>query len=506
MGNYHLSRYDIILPFEDIDGKALLANGVYGAYDVVPLSCIDSIKSGGEGLGEELFERLKKRGHLVKESAEEELKNASLLTRCWWLLPYRSIIDLVIMPTYNCNFRCDYCYERKRLEKGNEWLGHSMSDEVLDAVFTQIDEYIRQGRHIRNVFLYGGEPLLRTNKKQVEYIINACHDREIKLICVTNGYDLDGYIDILEPDWFDFLQITVDGPREVHDKRRYLAGGQGSYEKIMKNISLVLEKGLRVHLRTNINRSNLESVMELPKEFEKRGFLKYPNFYWYFKATIGCFEDDPNNAITDLEMYETMKASGIDKKTALQHCMLYGQITRRVGGALAKETYPPLRPAACGAESDMLVVDPDGKLYTCWDVVSMEEYTVGYTDLEAKRFRFDLNFPKWRGRTADRLEDCEACPMMMVCGGGCAIESEHAYGTMNKGFCGTFKEAFEEVVPYICSKKYKESGEKELSGSWYDLLLNITDEEKELLLSTMSQLEAQKILKKYLNRYERIFR
>jgi uncharacterized protein len=96
--------------------------------------------------------------------------------------------------------------------------------------------------------------------------------------------------------------------------------------------------------------------------------------------------------------------------------------------------------------------------------------------------------------------------MMMVCGGGCAIESEHAYGTMNKGFCGTFKEAFEEVVPYICSKKYKESGEKELSGSWYDLLLNITDEEKEILLSTMSQLEAQKILKKYLNRYERIFR
>ena len=97
MGNDHLSRYDIILPFEDVDGKALLANGVYGAYDVVPLSCIENLKSGGEGLDEELSERLKKRGHRVKESEEEELKNASLLTRCWWLLPYRAIMDLVIM-------------------------------------------------------------------------------------------------------------------------------------------------------------------------------------------------------------------------------------------------------------------------------------------------------------------------------------------------------------------------------------------------------------------------
>ena len=58
MADYHLSRYDMILPLEEVEGKALLANGVYGAYDVVPLSCIDSIKSGGEWLDEELFERL----------------------------------------------------------------------------------------------------------------------------------------------------------------------------------------------------------------------------------------------------------------------------------------------------------------------------------------------------------------------------------------------------------------------------------------------------------------
>ena len=205
-------------------------------------------------------------------------------------------------------------------------------------------------------------------------------------------------------------------------------------------------------------------------------------------------------------MYEAMQAHGIDRETSMKHCMVYGQVIRRVGSAISKQGYPHLRPAACGAESDMLVVDPGGKLYTCWDVVSMDEYTVGYTDLETKRFVFDLGFSKWRTRTADKLDNCADCPVMMVCGGGCAIESDHAFGTINKGFCGTFREAYDEVTPYICKKRYDETGDKELSASWYDLIGNITHEEKQTILSTMSQNETYTILKKYLNKMPGIFR
>ena len=507
MEKYHLSTYDIIVPFQNIKtGEALLANGVYGAYDVIDAHEAELIEKGSMGeLPEETKERLIKRGHIVQEEPQQERENAALLSRAYFLLPYRTLMDIVIMPTYNCNFRCDYCYERKRLERGGEWLGHTMKKEVMDAVWGQIDEYIRQNRVIRHVFLYGGEPLLATNRPQVEEIVEGCKKRGIEMICVTNGYDLDKYIDLLKTVKFDFIQVTVDGPREVHDKRRYLAGGQGSYERIMKNVKLALDAGIRIHLRTNINRSNLESAMKLPKEYKERGLLDYPEFYWYFKATIGCFEDDPANAITDEEMFNEMLKSGMERKDAVQHCMMYSQALSRVGKALKRDSYPFLRPASCGAESDMLVVDPDGLLYTCWDVVSMEEYAVGYTDVESQRFIFDFSFTKWRNRTADKIEDCSTCPMMFVCGGGCAIEADHAYGSINNGFCGSFKEAFKEAAGLICEKDYLESGKRALSGSWYDLIAGISQEDRETFMSTMNQKQAQDILKKYMTAFDKIF-
>ena len=107
---------------------------------------------------------------------------------------------------------------------------------------------------------------MASNRPQVEEIVNGCKKRGIEMVCVTNGYDLDKYIDLIKEVKFDFIQVTVDGPKQVHDKRRILAGGQGSYDRIMKNVELALKAGIRIHLRTNINRSNLESSMELVNE------------------------------------------------------------------------------------------------------------------------------------------------------------------------------------------------------------------------------------------------
>lgn len=37
---------------------------------------------------------------------------------------------------------------------------------------------------------------------------------------ITNGYDLDSYIDLLKEFSFKNLQITLDGKKEVNDRRR----------------------------------------------------------------------------------------------------------------------------------------------------------------------------------------------------------------------------------------------------------------------------------------------
>ncbi len=504
-----VSDYEMIFPLPETDGEMLLVNGLYGAYDIVTSEEAAAIEAGREDVSSlsalcgETLSRLLSRGHLVRFTSEQERENARILSRAYWMIPYKNTMDIVLLPTYNCNFRCSYCFERNRLERGQEWLSRIMQPGMLDAIFSQLERYQKSGVKVKHCILYGGEPLLFSNRSVVEEICSRSRALGIPLICVTNGYELDKFIDLISEHDFDFLQITVDGVGEVHDCRRYLAGGQGSYDRIMDNISLALKNDISIHLRINVNRGNLESAMALPAEFRARGFTDNPKFLYYFKATTACFEDDPENAVTDKTLFEALCAAG--ENDSVGHCRVYTDMSNRVVRAIKGDSYPPLSPAHCGAESNMLVVDPDGLLYACWDVVSMEEYAVGFTDEEHGRFLFNFDFPKWRTRTVDRMPECAACPMLMLCGGGCAVESENTYGDRMRGFCGSVREAYAYVAPRVCEKVFSREGRREMSLSLYELFDNISEDERNVLLNTTSQREAYDILKSKLTRAARIF-
>ena len=506
-----VSQFETILPLPGDDSRALAVNGLYGAMDVIPAEAGRLLEQSGNqaalsgSLSGDLEKRLALRGHLVPGDGDWERENAALLSRLHWLVPYRRFVDIVIMPTYNCNFRCGYCFERARLDRGPEWLARSMSAETLDALFRQLDAFGRRGISVRKMVLYGGEPLLRVNRPLVAEIIRRSAERGIRLIAVTNGYDLDHFIDLFPEDLTDFLQITVDGPAPVHDSRRFLAGGQGTFERIMRNIALALEHRITVNVRTNVHRANLKDAFSLMEDYRARGLTGNPYFHFYYKATLGCFEDDPANAISDEELFHALLDAGLDRKQAISLSRVHQGMAHFTLEAFKKEGYPQIRPAFCGAHSDMIVVDPDGTLYACWDMVSMEEHSVGFLDAESGKFMYNFNFPKWRTRTVDRMPDCRDCPVSMLCGGGCSVESDGTYGDRNRGFCGSMKEAVRDVLPLYCAEEYARTGESALTLSFYDLIRGLTAEERKELLTTTDSGWTWEIAKKYLNQGRKIF-
>lgn len=508
---FRVSCYELLYPFPHRPEFFAAVNGLYGAYDVITAEEAGILEKAREkpsmlaALAPETRNRLSHRGHLVSESPEEERENVRIMSRIYWLMAYQGSTDLVILPTYNCNFRCEYCFERARLEKGSSWLSRTMTSGMADAIFRQMEAYQKRGIRLKRCFLYGGEPLLQTNREIVSEIIGHAERLGMKLACVTNGYELDHFIDLLKDHSFSFLQITVDGVGETHDARRYLAGGQGTYERIMDNISLALHNGISVHLRINVNRSNLESAMHLPEAFRERGFMDQPGFHYYFKATTACFEDDPANAITEQELFRMLCDSGIVTPEDVSHSRVYYDMASRVMRALKKETYPPLSPAHCGAESNMLVVDPEGVIYACWDLVSMEEHAIGFTDEASGRFLFNFDFSKWRTRTVDNMQECAVCPYLMVCGGGCATESLYGYGDMRKGTCGSVREAFDYAASRICEKRFGHDGERIQSLSLYDLFDGLSPEERQTLSETIDTEVCKRILRSRLKASDHYF-
>ena len=167
-------------------------------------------------------------------------------------------LELTILPTEKCNFRCTYCYED--FEHGR------MADHVLEGIENLIE---RRGPGLEKLSLswFGGEPLLAKSVvlRISKYALEASrrHGFFFQGGLTTNAYTLDRKLarQLLDLNQ-EFFQITLDGWGEVHDRTRRLANGGGTFSTIWENIWALREQPhvfdclLRIHLTPE----NIEST------------------------------------------------------------------------------------------------------------------------------------------------------------------------------------------------------------------------------------------------------
>lgn len=444
------SKYNIYLKLGKKENKNLIVQGYRGSFDVVNDNIVEILKEAEEDytvlnkLSAEDLEVLKKRGYVTEQNEEEEYGTIEKISDILNQVCCNSI-TVTIMPTYNCNFRCEYCFEQNLLEKGKEWLCGKMTTQMVDAIFAQLKSYKEEGKKVTSIYLFGGEPLLRTNKDIVSYICEKSRELELPISCISNGYDLNEYIDLIKEYKFDKIQITVDGIGKEHDKRRFLAGGQGSYERIMNNIELALENGINITVRTNVNKKNTESVKTLMEEYQRRGWIGKENFHYYFKSTLRCYEE-VGTALSDVELMRKLADTYGETMDRFQFNSIYQSLCNSIQYMLVNNTIAPLRSGYCGAHTGMYTIDPYGDIYPCWDVLSQEDCKIGSVDVEEGKFVFNNHHDQWKKRTVDKLSDCKSCRYMLFCGGGCSAQAKVINNDINKVFCDDFTQIFDEIA------------------------------------------------------------
>lgn len=101
------------------------------------------------------------------------------------------------------------------------------------------------------MLLYGGEPLLKKNQEVVKYIVNKGVSLGYRFAAISNGFELENYEDILGPDKLGALQITIDDPRDQHNTIRVHQDGFPTFDKILSNVEMALNKGCKVSVRMN---------------------------------------------------------------------------------------------------------------------------------------------------------------------------------------------------------------------------------------------------------------
>lgn len=516
-----LSTYEIILPLIGKDEKEiadyrLMVNGLYGAFDIVEQADCEKISAGKFGeLPLALLERLLIRGHLTRKSESEELADMKLLSRLNKKVYGGYSIGLIIMPTYDCNFRCPYCFEQHRLNKGKDWLSQTMSDEMIDAVFSALKNYKSRGYDVDHCTFYGGEPLLEKNLPVVRKIAEHCRELDLKMNAVTNGYDLEAYREFFKEFKFNFLQITVDGVGAVNDRRRVHKDGVGTYERILANVELALELGIRVSLRSNIGYENIHGMKDLIDDLKARGLIdkekeraaeekilmesdpkaktKRGKFSYYFQAITNDFKYE-KNTIREKDVLDELIKIGLPTDEAFNYESKYS-VAKSLKNLFQKKSFSSSVPTFCGAERGMMVVDPFGKIFTCWDFVGRDDKAVGFVDIKTGRFLWNFDKAKWKTRTVDIMKNCQTCPYCFICRGGCASRANYNTGNCFREDCGESKEIFNFVASLLAGAHWQEHHEKELSLSLAGPLSRLTQNERETIMTTKSQKEIFDIAK-----------
>lgn len=172
---------------------------------------------------------------------------------------------IMIIVTNGCNFRCLYCIQ--------EHESIALSNESASRILKLIENKVNEVKKVK-ITWFGGEPLLQYKRikeimeKAIE--IGEKYNCQIEAAMVSNGYLLNEEIILdLKKLNFNMLQITVDGDKNTHDKRRFLANGDGTYNVILQNVQMIVKNNIPLLLRINVDETNFENAYSLLEEIPK---------------------------------------------------------------------------------------------------------------------------------------------------------------------------------------------------------------------------------------------
>lgn len=394
---YVESKYNILCSIDN--GSILLYNSLYkqlllldaSEYDIIKSGVIDASSDFGKALIEMKF---------VVPPTDNELE--------YYKYHYNnshfdnSVLALSILTTLACNMSCPYCYE----SKSNTFMKEETANQIIDWVDKNLS-----GRKVLSVNWFGGEPLLKLDV--IEYLskgfMSLCqkHNVEYKAGITTNGYLLDTkVIQTLENyNVFD-IQVTFDGNKKSHDAMKHLANGDGSYDRIVENISnycRISKSHLPLRIRVNLSDDNYDIIASLLNDLPDVVREHSSIFFRWLYAN----ESSGWNEFSKEKQSESAY-KGIFNLLKMAHDKGY-----HIENRCESDDF-------CFCEADnpgFYTIDPLGNIYLCVHDYK-PDFSIGNV-LEGISPAKQTEFHSFRNISVLNDTECLNCKVLPICNGGC---------------------------------------------------------------------------------------
>lgn len=442
----HLSRYNVLLPVDE-EKMYVLMNNLSSAMDIIDDEVVNILKSleRGEDVSDtETLSALKRKGY-VYETEEHENAFMNYRFREYEKKIKMSFPVFYLYPTYACNLRCSYCFQDHSALKAAV-----IDDECLKAAFETMD-YLQAespSKELPYFVIFGGEPLLKRKKQYevIEKILRESNNRGWKPKIVSNGVDLEFYTQMLSSYKLEYIQVTVDGPEAVHNKRRISPQSGGTFAPIIRGVQKAVDNRIKVAIRINVDAENISLLPELGQFFIDQGWEGNKLIVPYLAPMrdISCMEYGhrlPEHAALH-HIYNLYR-----NFTEMRVIHLVGWVGAEIFRKVLETGHlPSPQFKFCGGNMTRYCFDLNGDIYTCVDSAGVEEYKVG-------RFVPTLAIDEkaleaWRNRSIMQIPRCTTCKLAFVCGGGCTKLACEKEGDIARPFCTDVEDVLHESARF----------------------------------------------------------
>ncbi len=164
-----------------------------------------------------------------------------------------------------CNLDCEYCFflSKELLYPGSRF---RMADDLLRLYIEQLFAAHANAPEV-NVTWQGGEPTI-LGLEFFERAIAVQRECARPGQRVTNSMQTNGTL--LTDEWGAFLSrhnvlvgISIDGPRDIHDRYRVDKGGKPTFDRVMAGLDVLQRHGVRWNVLTTVHAANGEQGREV---------------------------------------------------------------------------------------------------------------------------------------------------------------------------------------------------------------------------------------------------
>ena len=309
--------------------------------------------------------------------------------------PYR--MDLAL--TYRCNANCPHCYNLRP---------RNYPEMTTDQWRRAIDKLWEIG--IPHICFTGGESTLR---EDLGDLISHAEAKGQITGLLTNGIRLSdhSYVESLTSAGLDHVQVTIESHLpEEHDR---MVGTPGAWERTVQGIRNVLQHGFYVMTNTTLLASNTPDIGDT---IDFLADLGVPTVG--FNALIysgrgrtvgtGILEADLAPVLEIVRARSNQHGQRLIWYTPTQYCH-FDPVQMQLGVK------------GCSAARYNMCVEPDGAVIPCQSYYE----PVGNILQDPWESIWNHDLSLWLRERRYVPKECDACPMLNECGGGCPLTLQH---------------------------------------------------------------------------------